>query len=146
ADEAFEVLAARDEVGLRVDLDDGAARAVLGDRGAHLALGRDLSGARRGFDDALLQDDLDGLVEIALGLFERRLAVANPGLRALTQVLDHLRSDLCHFSSAPRWFQSPRRRCDGRRPRSAFRRAAPATAGTPCDAASLRSPRRRRAP
>ena len=66
---------------------------------ADFAFGGDLAGARRGLHEALLQDDLDSLVEVAFGLHERVLAVGHAGRSALAELLDHCGSDRSHGAS-----------------------------------------------
>ena len=112
--EALEVVAAGDEVGLAVDLDDDSALAVGGDPRRDLALGRDATGARGGLDDPLLEDDLDGLLHVAVGLDERVLAVAMPAwVRSRSSLtIEALISAMTRYS-----FQLGRSPPSSRRPR-----------------------------
>src|SRR5207237_971453 len=96
ADELLELVVARDEVGLAVDLDDDAGLAVCRDRSAHLALRRCRASAFRALGETLLEDHLDRLLHVAEGLDERALAVAHPGLGSLTKLLHHRRRDIRH--------------------------------------------------
>src|SRR5207253_2045372 len=124
--ERLEVVAAGDEVGLAVDLDDDAALLVRAEPRRDLALRRDLSGARGGLDDALLEDDLDGLLHVAAGFHERVLAVAHAGRRTVAELLDLCRSDRSHVISL---FRNLRRA--GFRERPALRAARRLRPGLP---------------
>ena len=78
-----ELLVLGHEVGLGVELDDGGA--VVGDQsGRRLALGAALGGLRRAGD----AQDLDRLVEVAVGLGERLLGVHHPGAGGVAELLD----------------------------------------------------------
>src|SRR5690606_4344753 len=94
--ERGELLVSRDEVGLGVDLDEGAGLAVgRGGRGDD-ALGGLAVGALGGHLLALLAEDLDGGVEVAAGLLERPLAVHHADAGGLAEALDVLGGDLAH--------------------------------------------------
>src|ERR1019366_8027425 len=90
------VVAAGDEVGLRVDLDNDALLAVVGDPGRDLALCRDAAGAGGRLDDPLLEDHFDSLLHVAVGLDERVLAVGHARLGAVTELFHHRCVDRCH--------------------------------------------------
>src|SRR3954453_6699626 len=85
--ELLEVLVARHEVCLAVDLDEHADLA----RGVHVALDQALRrralAALRGLRLALNAQDLDGLVHLAARFLERLLAVHHPGTRTVAQGL-----------------------------------------------------------
>ena len=72
-----EILGARDEVRLAVDLDEH--RALDGDVRDDEALGSRAAGLLRRRGEALLAEDLARFVEVALGFDERLLAVHHPG-------------------------------------------------------------------
>src|SRR4051794_11139402 len=88
AGELDEVVGAGDEVGLAVDLDEGADAVVVVDVGLDRALGRGLLAALGGGRLALDAEDLDRLVDVAPGLGQGGLAVHHPGARAVAQGLD----------------------------------------------------------
>jgi hypothetical protein len=71
-DGATEVDAARHEVGLAVHLDDGAA--LTARRNRHQPLERDTIGLLRGHRRLRVAQPLDGGVQVAAGLGERRAA------------------------------------------------------------------------
>src|SRR6476620_2233069 len=81
-----ELLALRDEVGLAVDLDQGAD--AVGGRGRHEAVGGRAALTLRDALEALDAKDLDGLGAVAVGLVERLLDVHHAGARLLAQRLD----------------------------------------------------------
>ena len=70
--EVAEVLVAADEIGLAVDLDEHAG--VVADVRGHGALGGDASGLLAGGGQALLAEDLGGLLHVAISLGQRGLA------------------------------------------------------------------------
>src|SRR4029079_11305864 len=86
--EGHEVLVAGDEVGLAVDLDQGADAVVVVDVGLNRALGGHPLAALGGGGLALDPENLDRLLEVALGLGEGRLAVHHPRACAVAQGLD----------------------------------------------------------
>src|SRR5690606_24855091 len=98
ADELPERVVAGGEVGLDVDLDHRRAPPVGRDHRADLALGGGRAGPLGALRETLLQDDLDRLLHVALGLREGALAVAHPRLGTLTKLLDRLRIDAGHGS------------------------------------------------
>jgi hypothetical protein len=53
-------------------------------------------GLLRSFGDALLAQDGEGLVELAIGLLERVLAIQHARARHLTELLDELHRNLGH--------------------------------------------------
>ena len=96
ADELLELVGASDEVGLAVDLDehaDAAARVDVARDEALAGVAARLLG--RG-GQALLAQQRDGLVEVAVGLGQRVLAVHEAGAGPLAQFLDQLRRDVRH--------------------------------------------------
>src|SRR3954451_2974177 len=88
AREGDEVLVAGDEVGLAVDLDDGADAVVVMDVGLDGALGRHPLAALGRGRLSLDAQDLDRLVDVAPRLGERGLAVHHPRAGAVAQRLD----------------------------------------------------------
>src|SRR5690242_16207158 len=88
AGEADEVVVTRHEVGVAVDLDEHADLAVGVDVGLHGALG----GLAAAHLERLVAEadaqQLDGGVEVAVGLAERLLAVHHARARAVAQLLD----------------------------------------------------------
>src|SRR4051794_7719224 len=103
--ERGEVLVARDEVGVAVDLDEHADLAVGVDVGLDRALGGLAAGELRGAGDALLAQPGDGRVDVAPGLLEGLLAVHHPRARLVAQGLDVLGGDglvahFAHFASS----------------------------------------------
>src|SRR5712691_3912245 len=69
--ETLEMIVARDEVGLRVDLDEDAFATL--DRDPDQALGRDAAGLLRGFGEALLAQPVDRGLHVAVGRGKRGL-------------------------------------------------------------------------
>ena len=97
-----EVLALGDEVGLALELDEDA-RGVGDQTGGRLALGA----ALRRLGGALDAQDLDGLVEVAVGLVERLLAVHHAGAGLLAELLDVGSGEVSHVSFfLERWWRS----------------------------------------
>ena len=99
AHEALELLVAGDEIGLGIDLDEGAARALDGE--ADQPLGGDAAGLLGGGGKALLAQPIDGAFEIALRLAQRLLAIHHAGAGLLAQLLDQRRGDLGHDVDSP---------------------------------------------
>jgi hypothetical protein len=66
------------EVGLAVHLDQHALPAVRAEGDAITSLGRDATGFLVGLGDALLAQSVGRLIDVALGLHERRLAFQPP--------------------------------------------------------------------
>src|SRR3712207_2249184 len=85
--EGGEVVVARDEVRLAVDLDEHADLGVRVDVRLDRALGSDALAAVLDALALLLAEDLDGLLDVAAGLDERLLAVHHPRAGALAQGL-----------------------------------------------------------
>ncbi|EGJ74447.1 putative elongation factor Ts [Streptomyces sp. Tu6071] len=86
--DGLELLALGDEVGLALQLDEDAGGVVVGEEGDDGAV---LGGAALALGDALLALDaekLDGLVDVALGLVQRLLAVHHAGAGQLAELLD----------------------------------------------------------
>src|SRR5690606_30327670 len=94
--ESGEVLVARDEVGLGVDLDDHAEGLVVSRGGGDDALGGLAVGALVGDLLTLLAEDLDGGVEVAVGFGEGLLAVHHPDAGAVAEALDVLGGNRAH--------------------------------------------------
>ncbi len=83
-----ELLALGDEVRLALQLDEDAGGLVVGDTGDDRAV---RGGAALALGDALLAldaQDLDGLVDVAVGLVQRLLAVHHAGAGELAELLD----------------------------------------------------------
>ena len=93
AREGDEVLVARDEVGVAVDLDEHAGLAVRVDVGLDGALG----GLAAAHLERLVAEadaqQLDGGVDVAAGLGQRRLAIHHSRARLVAQLLDLRRGD-----------------------------------------------------
>lgn len=85
--ERDEVVVAGDEVGVAVDLDEDAALAVGGDERLDGALGRLAVGELADLVAELDAQQLDGLLDVAVGLLQRLLAVHHAGAGALTEGL-----------------------------------------------------------
>src|SRR3954453_19679187 len=88
--ERDEVVVARDEVGVAVDLEQHADLAVGVDVGLHGALGGLAAGELRRATEPLDTQQLDRLVDVAAGLGERPLAIHHPRACAVAQGLDVL--------------------------------------------------------
>ena len=86
--ERDEVVVAGDEVGVAVDLDEHAGLAVGVDVGLDGALGGLAAAHLEGLVAELHAQQLDGGVDVAVRLGERRLAVHHPGARPVAQLLD----------------------------------------------------------
>src|SRR3954468_361121 len=97
AGEGREVVVARDEVGVAVDLDERADLAVGVDVGLHGALGGLAPGELGGAGDALLAQPRDRGVDVAAGLGQGLLAVHHPRAGQVAQGLDVLRRDVGHW-------------------------------------------------
>ena len=102
AGELQEVVVARDEVGLALDLHHHADLAVRVDVGCDRALGRRAAAALGGGRLALDAEDLDGLVHVAAGLDEGALGVHHRRAGALAERLDVGGGDLriAHLDSS----------------------------------------------
>ena len=94
AHHVLELLVAGDEVGLRVDLDHRPRLVLGGD--ADQALGGDAAGLVGGLRQALLAQPVDGLLDVALGLGQRRLAVHHAGAGLVAQLLHQAGGDVGH--------------------------------------------------
>ena len=92
--EGDEALVLRDEVGLGVELEDRDLAVTL-DRGDE-AFARRAVGALGVALRALQAQDLDGLLEVAVGLLERLLGVDHAGAELLAQGLDVGDREVCH--------------------------------------------------
>ncbi len=86
-DHLLELVVARHEVGLGVDFDDGARRALHGD--ADEAFGGDAVGLLGGLGQTLLAQPVDGGLDVAADLAERGLAIHHAGAGAVAQLLNH---------------------------------------------------------
>src|SRR6202022_1085952 len=93
-DQSLELLVARNEIGLGIDLNDDAldARRLHADQ----ALRRDTAGFFRGFRQTLFAQPIDRRLHVAFVLGERLLAVPHADAGQFAQVLDHRRCDRCH--------------------------------------------------
>ena len=96
-DELDERLGLGDEVGLAVDLGEGHRLLVVRDGEGYDALLGLLVDALRGDGEALLAEELDGLLHVAVGGREGFLACSHSGGGRLAELLDLLNSD-CHYS------------------------------------------------
>ena len=96
ARERDEVVVARDEVGLAVDLDDRADLRVVVDVGLDRPLGGDALAAVLDALALLDAQQLDRLLDVAVGLGQRALAVHHAGARAVAQRLDVGGRDVSH--------------------------------------------------
>ena len=89
-----EVLVARDEVGLAVDLDEDADAPAAVDVRDDSALGGLAAGLLRRLREALRAQPVDRLVHVAADLDKRLLAVGHAGAGTLAEILDEGCSDL----------------------------------------------------
>ena len=135
ADELLELVGPGDEVRLAVDLDQDADAAAGVDVARDEALAGVAAGLLRGRGETPLAKQGDGLVEVAVGLDERVLAVHEAGAGALAQLLDARGRDVRHVRSgspvsvrgrlvaaAGAWFGCGDRRALGHRARRISRR------------------------
>ncbi len=90
------VLVASGEVGLDVHLDDDAALAIAGDAGEDHPFCRNGAGALGAFGQALLENDLDGLVHVALGFRQGRTTIVEARLGTIPKLFDLLHVHLSH--------------------------------------------------
>ena len=97
-DEVHELLVLAHEVGLGVDLDDHAH--TIDDGGVSHALGGDAAGLLGGSGQALLPQELHGLVHVAVRGGQGLLAVHHAHAGHLAQGL-HIGSSKCHFQYPP---------------------------------------------
>ena len=84
------------EVGLAVDLDDGAGAALVADIAAHDALGGDAALLLGGLGQALFAQIVDGLFDVAVALGQRLLAIHHAAAGAAA----HLSGKIRHFYSS----------------------------------------------
>ncbi len=96
AHELLELLVLGDEVGLRIDLDDGAAIAL--DRDSDQPFGGGAAGLLGGGGETLGAKPVDRGFHVALGLAQSLLAVHHAGAGALAQFLDGRGRDFSHFT------------------------------------------------
>jgi hypothetical protein len=92
--EGLELVVARDEVGLRIDLQQG--RGVTGGFRRNEALGRHAVGLLGGLRETLLAQPIDGLLDVAAGLVERRLAVHHARAGLVAELLHQGCGDIGH--------------------------------------------------
>ena len=97
-DELDELCVLGHEVGLGVDLDQSGA--VGEDLGVSHALGSDAAGLLLGSSQALLSQQLNGLVHVAVGLGQSLLTIQHTHAGHFTQVL-HVCSGKCHDNKPP---------------------------------------------
>jgi hypothetical protein len=93
-DQALEVLVARNEIGLGIDLDHDALGS-FGD-GRDQALGSDAAGLFRSLRQALLAQPVLGGRHVTAGLGQRGLAIHHACAGRLAQILDHRCGDCSH--------------------------------------------------
>ena len=93
-DQVLELAVAGDEVGLAVELDEHADAAVHVDVGADEAFLGGPAGLGLGPGVALLAQDLDGLVHVAVALGQGALALHHADAGPLAQLFDLIRRDL----------------------------------------------------
>ena len=94
ADEALKLGSARDEIGFRIDLDDGAAPPARCD--SDKPIGGDAAGFLGRLRQTLLAQPVDRGFDIAAGLAERRFAIHHARARLVAQVLHHAGRDRRH--------------------------------------------------
>ena len=94
-DERNERSGARAEVGLAVDLDDGADAALVADSSVSHAFGGDTASLLGSLCKALFTEPLNSLVHVAVGLDEGLLAVHHTDVGHFTQFLN-ISSSKCH--------------------------------------------------
>src|SRR5688572_5761467 len=103
AGERREVVVARDEVRVAVDLDQHADLVVGVDVGLHGALGRLAAAHLERLVAEAHPQELGGRVDVAAGLLERLLAVHHARARAVAELLD-LRCGNAHLASSSFFF------------------------------------------
>src|SRR5690606_33064427 len=108
--ELHEIFVAGREVRLDVDLDEHPALPVRREARHDEALRRDRAGALRALRETLLENDLDGLLHVAVGLGERAAAVVEARLGAIPKLLHLLHADLSHSRLSSRTRRSSLRR------------------------------------
>ncbi len=91
ADDRLELLVAGDEIGLGIDLDDGALGALDGD--ADQAFGGDAAGLLGGLGETAGAQPVDGGFHVAVGLGQRLLAVHHADAGRVAEFLDLLSRD-----------------------------------------------------
>src|SRR6185437_13349785 len=122
--ERQEIFVLGDEIGFRVDLDQHAVAAVLGQRDA--AFGGHAIGLLVGLGETLLAQPFDRRVDVAVVLGERFLALHHAGAGALAQFLDHRGGDI-HVATSSAWARRRgRRKMNGDVARQARRPESPA--------------------
>ena len=117
--EAGELGVAADEVGLAGDLDERGDLAALGDVRGDGALVRLTASLLDGLGHAHLAKDVDGLLDVAISLDERLLALHHRGVGHLAELLDERGGDLSHecLSLVSMRYRAWFRFTCGRRPR-----------------------------
>ena len=88
------MIVAGDEIGLGIDLDQNALVGAV--RDADEALGGDAPGLLGGGRQALGAQPVDGLLEVALHLVQRLLAIHHACAGLLAQLFDQGSGDLSH--------------------------------------------------
>src|SRR6185436_215755 len=96
ADELLELVGARDEVGLAVDLDQHADAAARVDVARDEALAGVAARLLRGRRETALAEQDDGLLDVTVSLDEGVLAVHEARAGPLAQLLDRRGRDVCH--------------------------------------------------
>ncbi len=95
ANERLEIGIAGDEIGLGIDLDDGARVVVDADRDE--ALGRHPARFFRGGGQTLLAQPIGGVFDIAVGLDQSFLAIHHAGAGLISQFLNQAGGNLTHL-------------------------------------------------
>src|SRR5262249_20378302 len=90
----LELVVAGDEVGFRIDLDDGAAAAVHD--GSDQPFGGNAAGLLLRGRQPLLAQPVDAALEVPAGLRERLLAIHHAGAGGFPEPLDEVSRDLGH--------------------------------------------------
>src|SRR5262249_54064346 len=96
AREGLERVAAADEVGLAIHLEEDADAVVRVNVGGRHALGGDAPRLLGGGGEPLLAQEFARLLHVALDFDEGLLAVSHPRAGALAELLDHAGSDFGH--------------------------------------------------
>ncbi len=120
------------EVGLAGELEEGTGLAVSGDERGDSALVGLAAGLLGGLGQAVLAEDVDGGIHIAIGLDEGLLALHHRGIGHLAELLDHSGGDLSHVNS----FREEFERMEGRACYSALASAAASASGAAAISAS----------
>src|SRR5690606_12119219 len=94
--QVLELLRLGDEIGLAVDLDEDTNAAVPVDVGAHQALGGRPARPLGRLSQALLPEDLNGPLQVPVGLHKGLLTIHHARAGPLAQLLDQRCRNLCH--------------------------------------------------